>query len=168
MAMDYNCPLWPTRDNHFFRDLTLAPLRQNGPHCVATVLAILSRTALESFMGRINTQDPLSWSDSLREFGMKLAYCPSDTRRLKFYLEELVALDDLFTLSYYTAESPEIILVDPDASGWVCGSHLVLLHRDRIIDPAWGEAVRARDHHCSERYTKRLFRVVPADHPRGL
>lgn len=99
---------------------------------------------------------------------MKLAYCPTDVRRLKHYLRELVAYDDLFTLSYYTTTDPAVLLGDPDAGGWLTGSHIVVLHRDQVYDPTDGAVTPALEHECNEYHTKRVFRVVPADHPRGL
>jgi hypothetical protein len=98
---------------------------------------------------------------------MKLAYCPTDVRRLKFYLPELSKLEDLFTLSYYSP-TDHSILDDPNDDGWVCGSHIVILHGKKIIDPALGNAMHYEDHHCRERFTKRIFRVVPLHCPRGL
>lgn len=117
--------------------------------------------------GKLNTQDPVSWSEALKPFGMKLAYVPFDARKLWFYVEELVHLDDLFLLSYYSGMSLEI-LRDPAENGWVCESHVVILHRDQIIDPQLGESRYAFDHWCNSCHTKRLFRLVPLNHPRGL
>jgi hypothetical protein len=84
------------------------------------------------------------------------------------YLDDLLALDDLFTLSYYSPSDPEAICADPNENGWICGSHIVLLHRDQILDPASGVRTSARDHKGRGRFTKRIFRVVPAQHLRGL
>lgn len=172
MSYDKASNLWPNKSASFFRSLSINPLLQDGPTCVSTVLAMLSGQTPRFFQGKINTQDPVSWSAALAEFGMKLAYCPTDVRRLKFYLEELKELDDLFTLSYYSPNTdlPEkdAILKDPDDKGWICSSHIVILHRDKIIDPQFGKAVEASEHHCGERFTKRIFRVVPVDCARGL
>jgi hypothetical protein len=99
---------------------------------------------------------------------MKLAYCPTDIRKLKYYMRELVELDDLFTLSYYTTNDANILLGNPNADGWLTGSHIVILHRNLILDSGIGEAIEAFDHVCNEYHTKRIFRVVPANHPRGL
>jgi hypothetical protein len=167
MPYDRCAPLWPSREEAFFRDRRLVPRRQQGPHCVSTTLAVLTGEAPGRFQAAVNTQDPVSWSDALRPFGMKLAYCPTDVRKLRFYLDELVAIDDLFLLCFYSPVGPAI-LADPDASGWVCASHVVTLHRDRILDTKSGAACEAREHDCIGRHTKRIFRVVPADHPRGL
>jgi hypothetical protein len=122
----------------------------------------------EAIRPQINTQDPVSWSDYLLGHGMKLAYCPCDCRRMIHYLDDLLALDDLFTLSYYIPVDPADICSDPDHNGWVCGSHIVLLHRDQILDPATGTKTMAKNHSGMQRFTKRIFRVVPSDHPRGL
>lgn len=161
MPYDTNSKLWPTRNDVFFRNRVFYPQQQHGPHCVSTALAILTGTEPSHFDGRINTQDPRSWSAQLTPWGMQLAYCPTDVRKLKFYLEELLDLDDLFTLSYYTSHSAEEILADPDPSGWVCGSHIVVLHRDKIIDPASGKVIYAWGHACMGFHTKRIFRVTP-------
>jgi hypothetical protein len=164
--------LWPNREEHFYRDRFVEPFTQSGLTCVATALGSLTGQGPEHFLGlqregRLNTEDPVSWSDVLRPFGMKLAYIPFDARKLKFYLAELVAIDDLFVLSYYSGMSLDI-LRDPDENGWVCESHVVILHRDRIIDSQLGESRPAVDHWCNGCHTKRLFRVVPVTHRRGL
>ena len=168
MPYDRNSGLWPPTDEHFFREREITPIRQSGPHCVSTVLGMLTGAEAERFQGKVNTQDPVSWSKSLSKWNMKLAYCPSDVRKVKYYLSELLAIDDLFTISYFTPYQSSDILADPSEDGWICGSHIVILHRDRIIDPASGEACGFHEHDCLECHTKRLFRVVPLDHERGL
>jgi hypothetical protein len=165
---DASCRLWPRTDEAYFRDRTFQALRQDAFQCVSTVLGMLSGASPEAFRGRINTQDPVSWSEALQPYGMKLAYCPTDVRKLKHYMDELVALDDLFTLSYYTTTNPEVLLGEPDSAGWLTGSHIVLLHRSKILDSQYGTETEASDHYCNDCHTKRIFRVVPADHPRGL
>ncbi len=169
--MPYNkaCKLWSHNDANFFREKEITPLWQSGPHCVSTCLAMLTGETPETFQGIINTQDPISWSDAVKKYGMKLAYCPTDTRRLKFYIPELLELDDLFVLSYYKpGDNPTTILNDPDDKGWICGSHIVIMHRNFILDPASGLRTEAHEDKCNEYYTKRIFRVVPLNHVRGL
>lgn len=168
MPFNSNSHLWSDATGPFFCHRVFTPVRQTGPHCVSTTLAILTGQTPESYQGSINTQDPVSWSLALSAHGMKLAYCPTDARKLRHYMDELVRLDDLFTLSYYTTQDPKHILADPDDAGWVTGSHIVLLHRDTILDPASGQASPAREHQSNGYHTKRIFRVVPVDHPRGL
>ena len=168
MPYDSNSCLWPNTTDAFFRDIELEPQFQMGPHCVSTSLAILTDNIPEEFQGNINTQDPISWSDTIQEWGMKFAYCPTDTRKLKYYMDELIELDDLFTLSFYTTLNKERILSDPDDNGWITGSHIVILHRNMIFDPAQGNKMDAVDHECNDCYTKRIFRVVPPDYKRGL
>ncbi len=165
MPYDLTAGLWSGEDENFFRHRELEPLQQKGPHCVSTALAILTGLPPEHFQQIINTQDPVSWSEALRPSGMKLAYCAFDIRKLCFYMDELVGYDDLFLLCYYTSSG---LLSNPDERGWICGSHVVVLHRDRILDPAVGRAVAAHKHPCNLRHTKRIFRVVPHDHRRGL
>jgi hypothetical protein len=168
VVYDQNATLWENKDECFFRHHDIRPIRQTGPHCVSTTLAMLTGKTPENFQGKMNTQDPSSWSKVLQPYGMKLAYCPMDARKLKFYMDELVAMDDLFTLSYYTSLDSEDILGDPDSKGWVTGSHIVILHRDKILDPATGTAIPAREHYCNNYHTKRIFRIVSSDHIRGL
>lgn len=169
MPFNTNTLLWNSQPEAYFRNRVLTPMEQKGPHCVSTVLAMLSGTQPGRFQGVINTQDPVGWSEALKEFGMKLAYCPSDNRRVRFYVPELVALNDLFTISYYVPRQAESVLRDPRPDdGWVCGSHIVIMHGADILDPARGDRVRAEAHSCMENFTKRIFRVVPASHQRGL
>jgi hypothetical protein len=166
---DRNTPVWPAKEvEHYFRDIVIQPLRQKGPTCVSTCLAMLTGKKPEDFQGNINTQDPVSWSAALQQYGMKLAYCPHDVRKLKFYIEELIALDDLFALSFYTTLDPKEILGDADSSGYVTQSHFILLHRDKIYDSTQYECELARDYYGVEYHTKRIFRVLPATHARGL
>ena len=124
--------------------------------------------APEMFQGKVNTQDPVSWSEALQEWGMKLAYCPTDARKLKHYMKELVQIDDLFTLSYYTSCDHAVILGEPNDRGWVTGSHIVILHRNKVLDPTTGTSTDALTHQCNEHYTKRVFRVAPRNHAQGL
>ncbi len=168
--MPYNkaSKLWPTAAESFFREKSLNPVKQSGPHCVSTVLGILTGAAPEAFQGRVNTQDPVSWSEALSSFGMKLAYCPTDVRKMKFYIPELLAMDDLFTLSYFTPIDPLAILADPTSDGWVCGSHIVVFHRTAVLDPATGRRLDPGGFPGAELHTKRILRVVPVEHPRGL
>lgn len=168
MTYDAKTVLWSSTDDQYFKEKLLTPVKQKGPHCVATALAIATNTAPSIFQGAINTQDPVSWSESLRAYGMKLAYCPTDIRKLKFYLPELLAYDDLFALSYYTSSDPERLLGEPDHRGWLTGSHIVLLHRNLIIDPAKGTTIAATQHRCNHYHTKRIFRFVPSNHERGI
>lgn len=162
---DISASLWPNMTDCFFRDRSLSPRQQEGLTCVATCLAILSGANPGDFDGKINTQDPVTWSDALSPFGMKLAYLPTDVRKLRFYIEELVGYDDLFTLGFYIPREPAALLQDPQGDGWLCGSHLVVLHRDRIVEET---SVRAVDYSGLECHTKRVFRVVPVGHRRGL
>ena len=99
---------------------------------------------------------------------MKLAYCPTDVRKMKYYISELLLLDDLFTISYYSPSNPEMIFKDPSGNGWICGSHIVVLHRDKIYDSATGLNTLAENHDSMNSYTKRIFRVIPLSHLRGL
>jgi len=148
--------------------MSLHAVRQQGPHCVSTSLAILTGQDPERFQGVVNTQDPVSWSEALHECGMKLAYCPTDARKLKHYMDELLEMADLFTLSYYTSTEPGDILGEPDYKGWITGSHIVILHRNKVLDPATGMVTEALAHRCNDHHTKRIFRVVPLNHARGL
>jgi hypothetical protein len=168
MPHHMNSSLWPDRTEKFFPDRELQVTKQKGPHCVSTALAIVTSSEPETFQGVVNTQDPASWSDEIRKWGMQLAYCPTDTRRLRHYIPELIEIDDLFVLSYYTASQGDAILKDPDSRGWICGSHIVVLHRDRILDSASGTVSLALEHRSNGFHTSRVFRVVPADYHRRL
>ncbi len=108
---------------------------------------------------------------------MKLAYCPTDVRKIRFYVPELLALDDLFTLSYYTPPDSRSILADPGEDGWVCGSHIVVLHRDEVLDPASGrrhdlaafagaEMLRSVSSVWYRRGTGEVWKPVPVDRDR--
>lgn len=165
---DKTCRMWPCNDESFFRDRKLKVFKQAPKQCVATVLSILTGIPPDELRPKIITQDPVSWSEAIRVANMKLAYCPTDTRKREFYMEELIGYDDLFTLCYYTPKDPSEILGKPKPDGWLTDSHIVILHRDKVLDSATGQEEDARRHKCNHRHTKRVFPVVPPNHPRGL
>ena len=159
----------------FYRHLTLSHQRQEPQRCVATCLAIITGRSVTDFPEPpLDKDDPVSWSENLKRYGMKLAYCPTDIRKLKHYADELLKCDDLFLVGYYTRKGGlEVMLEYPCTDGDQAPSHLVVLHRHEIINPgkeanhpeARGPLMARK---CLERHTKRIFRVVPQDHPRGL
>ena len=168
-AFDAHSGLWsPPEAPPHFHHLRLTHRVQVGGSCVSTGLSLLTGEEPVALRAQLNTQDPVSWSRYLRRHGMKLAYCPTDLRRLRHYVDELLAHDDLFTLSTYSPGNPLDIGEEPDSSGWICGSHFVLLHRDTVYDTRFAHPVSLRDYCDLDRYVKRLFRVVPAGHARGL
>lgn len=174
-ASDDNSPLWHgDKEESFYRQLKIVPQQQHGPTCVSTSLLMLATAAsgkkdviYPKDSPGFNTQDPVSWSDYLFEnVGMKLAYCSFDCRLVEHYIPELLRLDDLFLMSYYTGD----FTAEPNEKGFVCSSHIVIFHRHQVIDPATGKAydMRKQKHPCVKYHTKRIFRVVPAKHRRGL
>jgi len=168
-VFDHSTALWsPPEATPHFHGLRLAHRVQIGGSCVSTGLSLLTGEDPSQVRPQLNTQDPVSWSRYLQGHGMKLAYCPTDLRRLRHYVSELLAHDDLFTLSMYSPTDARHIGAEPDASGWVCGSHFVVLHRDMVYDTCCQAPVPLRDYGNLDHYVKRLFRVVPAQHARGL
>ena len=171
-----NAPLWDATVNNeaqdqFFADINLNHDRQIGPSCVATTLAMIVRTTgvevtVEEIKEVTNSQSPHTWSNALKPYGMQLAYCNNDLRRIEHYIDELVEHDDLFLLSFYSIDPPS----DPDENGKLCTAHIVTLHKDTIYDTAKdsdsGGIIAAQDYARLERQTKRIFRVVPLGYPR--
>lgn len=171
-----SAPLWdpPIADEAqgpFFPEMAIEHSKQIGPSCVATTLAMIARATGEeatvvSFKQATNSQSPHSWSNALKPYGLQLAYCNHDLRRIEHYIDELVALDDLFLVSFYSVDPPS----DPDENGKLCTAHIVTLHKDTIYDTAKhsgsGGMTIAHDYARLERQTKRIFRVVPLGHPR--
>ena len=168
MPYDFNSRIWPDTPARFFMNMSINPLLQSGPHCVSTCLGMLTGLDPEYFQTRINTQNPSSWSDALRPYRMQLAYCTTDIRKIKHYISELVNYKDLFVLCYYTSLEEKDIMREPDSSGWLTGSHIVILQDSTIFDPARGIGQYAYEHSCNNKYTKRIFRVVPTSHPRRI
>lgn len=170
-----NAPLWDAAEEGgyegpFFSDLELEHIRQTGPTCVPTTLAMIARATgadvgPEDFMPLINSQSPHTWSKVLKQYGMQLAYCNQDLRRLGYYIDELIEHDDLFLLCFYSKDPP----YEPDENGKLCTAHIVTLHKDIIIDTAKGDQYasgKAKDYHRLSRQTKRIFRVVPLGYGR--
>lgn len=169
MEFDLASRLWSgALTTPYFKDKALQHRRQVGGSCVSTGLSLLTGEEPHVVREQVNTQDPVSWSHYLTGHGLKLAYCPTDFRRLRHYVDDLLQLDDLFTLSTYSPSHPLDIGADPDEDGWVCSSHFVVLHRDIVYDTRYDAPVKLRDYGDLGRYIKRIFRVVPATHERGL
>ena len=167
-VFDHSSALWSSPEPAFFHHLRLTPRVQVGGSCVPTGLSLLTREEPLEVRAHVNTQDPVSWSRYLQRHGMKLAYCSTDLRRLRYYVDELLAHDDLFTVSIYSPSSANQIGLPPDESGWICGSHFLLVHRDMVYDTQFDTPIPLSKYEYLDRYVKRMFRVVPADHPRGL
>ena len=172
-----SAPLWDVEESDepvgpFFRDLQLNHIVQSGPTCVPTTLAMVANATGADvgpgdFMSIINSQSPHTWSKALEPYGLQLAYCNQDLRRLDYYIDELIDYDDLFLVSFYSIDPPS----DPDVNGKLCTSHIVTLHRGQIYDTAKKGAAgvsSANQYSRLERPTKRIFRVVPRGHPRCL
>lgn len=171
-----NAPLWdlPNADEPqgpFFPEVAIEHTKQIGPSCVATTLAMIARTTgadvgPDDFKPITNSQSPHSWSNALKPYGMQLAYCNHDVRRIEHYIDELVELNDLFFLCFYSVNPPS----DPDVNGKLCTAHIVTMHKDTVYDTAKhssaGGVILANDYARLERQTKRIFRVVPLGHPR--
>lgn len=171
-----NAPLWDTDsgnaiDEPFFSEIAIQHDKQIGPSCVATTLAMIARTTgaevtVDEIKEVTNSQSPHTWSNALKPYGMQLAYCNNDLRRIENYIDELVVHDDLFLLSFYSVDPPS----DPDENGKLCTAHIVTLHKDTIYDTAKnsgsGGIIAAQDYTRLERQTKRIFRVVPLGYPR--
>lgn len=154
-------PLWPDNSQPFFPSLQLDSAPVPGTFSIASIIASLTGGDLEAIMNKVGANDPVSWSLVLEDYGMKLAYCPTDIRRVIHYLDELVALNDVFILTYYTPERPPRILAEPDNLGWICGMHSVLVVREMVYDPYLDIRQRIYAHHCRHFHTKSIFRVVP-------
>lgn len=168
-VFDAHTACWSTPEEHpYFHHLQLNHRVQVGGSCVSTGLSLLTGEMPAEIRNQLNTQDPVSWSHYLQRHGMKLAYCSTDLRRLRHYVDELLAHDDLFTLSTYSPGNPSSIGAEPDNEGWICGSHFVVLHRDTVYDTRFERPVALCEYCDLDRYVKRLFRVVPASHVRGL
>ena len=177
------CPLWRDRTGASpgpFWDVAAFEARggmmQSGPTCVSNSLSLLTLGAAppEAFQGEasgVNTQDPVTWSQALKRFGKKLCYTSSDTRRLSWFVPELLALNDVFTVSYYTGDFQS----DPDETGWVCGSHIVVVAGGKLYDSCAGGELNPLpldhptfDSRYGTRFLKRIFRVVPESYPSEL
>ncbi len=163
MEYDFATALFPFQAQPFFPELSLALKKQEGGRCVSTGLSLLSGEDPFVVRDKINTQDPRTWSQYLtKEADMKLAYCAADFRKLRHFCDELLAHNDLFTISTYTPLDAELIAQDPDEKGWICGSHFFLLYKDTIYDTRFNHTVKLSEYRDLERYVKRIFRVVPA------
>ncbi|CAF1404661.1 unnamed protein product [Adineta ricciae] len=96
------------------------------------------------------------------------AYHIFEERYSGLVTEELIGLDDLFALNFYTASNPEDIFGNAYHTAFVTQSDLIMLHRDKIYHSTRHQYVPARDHRCVNYHTKYIFQVPSATHDRGL
>ena len=169
MEYDYEGSMWTDiRFPNAARDIEMQHRLQVGGSCVSTGISVITHKEPREIRDSINTQSPMSWSDYLRPFGWKLAYCNTDLRRLSNYVDELLHWDDLFVVCTYSPQDAQDIGEEPDGDGWICSSHFMLLQGAMIYDTRFSEPIPLTEHRDLNRYVKRIFRVVPVDHPRGL
>jgi len=57
VGFNYSSKLWPDNVEAFFRNRDILPIKQKGPHCVSTVLAMIAGISSDLFNGKINTQN---------------------------------------------------------------------------------------------------------------
>ena len=69
---------------------------------------------------------------ALKPFGMQLAYCNHDQRRIEYIIDELKQLNDLFFVSFYSIDPPS----DPDENGKLCTAHIITMHGSTFYDTA--------------------------------
>tara|TARA_X000000368_G_scaffold201209_1_gene158862 strand:+ start:1253 stop:1786 length:534 start_codon:yes stop_codon:yes gene_type:complete len=170
---DQTCKIWDSNDCSYFENLKIVHKQQNGPSCVATTLSMLveslgNNISPEYFKSLTNSQSPQTWSDSLKKFGLQLAYCNTDVRRLSYLIEELKSYDDLFLISFYSVDPP----FDTDVNGKLCTAHIITMHKGTIFDTAkssvYGGVCKSEDYARLDRPVKRIFRVLPLGHERCL
>jgi hypothetical protein len=130
--------------------------------------AVGGTTTPKDFKHITNSQAPYTWSEALKPFGLQLAYCNNDVRRLSYFIDELIELNDLFFLCFYSVDPPS----DPEDSGKLCTAHIITMHQDTIYDtaqhPLFGGVCHAKHYSRLDRQTKRIFRVVPLNHQRCI
>ena len=167
------CEIWDCSDESYFDTININHKQQVGPSCVATTLSLIVESfgftaKPDYFKARTNSQSPQSWSDSLKEFGLQLAYCNTDVRRLSYLVDELKSYNDLFLISFYSQDPP----FDTDVNGKLCTAHIVTLHNDTIYDTAKpsssGGVCKIGSYSRLDRPVKRIFRVLPLGHERCL
>ena len=170
---DPTSKIWDSSDESYFHGIDITHKQQFGPSCVATTLSLIVESfgftaKPDYFKVRTNSQSPQSWSDSLKEFGLQLAYCNTDVRRLSYLVDELKSYNDLFLVSFYSIDPP----FDTDVNGKLCTAHIVTLHNDTIYDTAkpskHGGVCKIGNYSRLDRPVKRIFRVLPLGHKRCL
>lgn len=169
-------PLWRDDEGPFWKKLEFEILRQRDyghSTCVPTSLAMVA-SALSgqtispyTFMEgdqQVNTQSPQDWSDKLQHYGAHLAYCNFDGRNLSMYLNELVKYNDLFLIGFYS-DQPKGDAEVGQTSG---SSHMITLYQNKIYDTASMSIQDAVEYDRRNCAVKRIFRIVPKDHPRKV
>lgn len=131
--------------------------KQERGACVPTCLAAIAGVQPSQFYD-VDSQDPRTWSSALLPYGVRLEYCPNDSRAVRHYHDELSK--GLWLVGYYL-DYP--VPLNPDEHGWLCGSHLVVVHAGCVYDPSSDYLCSLGAHISSGRPTKRIFRVVPID-----
>ena len=165
-----NAPLWYGENEQFFSDLRFNHKKQIGPSCVPTSISMVLQAfghdvSIDDVKKEINTQAPHSWSAFLQSYGLQLAYCNTDQRPLGLYIDELIEMDDLFFLSFYSHEFPSVY----DGEGKFCTAHIITLNKSTIYDTAvWNGVCHATQYHRLGNRVKRIFRIVPLGYERCI
>ena len=101
----------------FFEALSMEHVKQVGPSCVATTLSMVANATGAHLARGLQGRDQFSGTahlvggaEALRT-ATGLLY--NDVRRLAYFVDELVAYDDLFFLCFYSEDPPS----DPQPSG---------------------------------------------------
>jgi len=174
--------LWPKQESFFEDNLIFTHIRQSGPTCVPTSLAIIANAFTSSdvtpdfFMSgeySVNTQSPHDWSKSLKKFGIHLAYCNFAAKKLRVYVEELLSHNDLFVIGFYSNDrNPDIPFTDAGWAESTGSSHLIILYKGTVYDSAQAESEGGvellENYNRLDTVVKRIFRVVPASCKRRL
>jgi hypothetical protein len=181
-----NYRLWDTKRDGgpFFSELKMddIPSSMHGSESdkndISSALCTISRCkdGPSHFRNEVvDSHDPVSWSCALEEFGMKLAYCPTDTIKLKHYGKELTDLDDMFLICTYAISDLSVETNDDDGPNkTVYGYDAFVIWRGCILDivsDSCGNNVittAIMKHKLGESHVKGIYRVVPVTHKRGL
>lgn len=144
----------------YYDDLEVLHLKQVVNACVPTSIASVVGEDPSIFYKTMNNCCPISWSKHLKSFGMKLKVQNATFRPFAKLLEDLKKTGYLYLVGVYCGQLRHI--EQHARKGTTCPSHMFVVHKGKVYDPAQSEKIDAAPHYA-EHWVKRLFRVVPLD-----
>jgi len=147
----------------FFHNKNFVPAQHDSCSAAAAALATICCCNVWDMENRIVPSNPRTWLLALQDFGLNLEYWTTWLCEMRWFMSDLLMVDDLFLLCYYTTVSPDEVMAFESQGMTTECFHIVILHRCAIIDPVLGECESAFLHPCNGMLARWIFRVVPAE-----
>ena len=153
MQLSKRASLWPSREDCFFKDSKLNS-KKLGEISVFKLLATLTDAKQEFFKERMNKYYPIDLFNAFMWLGFRVVPCLTYNPSLKFYIDELIKLNDLFVIIYFTNKSV--------GKGLIRNGRVTVLFRDRLYLADGSRSIQMKE--CPDKQLIGIYRIVPEHH----